>query len=70
MSALYQYPGINTSRIRDQLKETSALQREPWAVQEEMLVIFNSSLAQTGGTYAVEVMPVSAIAQVLNSTRN
>ena len=51
------------SRIGDQLKETSALEREPRAVQEEMLVIFNSCLAQTSGTFAVEVMPVSVIAQ-------
>ena len=29
-----------------------------------MLVIFNSCLAQTSGTCAVEVMPVSVIAQV------
>ena len=40
------------------------LQREPRAVQEEMLVIVSSSLAQTSGTCAVEIMPVSVIAQV------
>ena len=46
------------------VKGGSALQREPRAVQEEMLVIFNFILAQTSGTCAVQVMPVSVIAQV------
>ena len=39
------------------MKERSALQREPRAVQEEMLVVFNSSLTQASGTCAVEIMP-------------
>ena len=61
---------INISRIGDQSKERSALQREPRAVQEEMLVIFNSSLVQTSETCAVQVTPVSAIAQVIELTSN
>ena len=51
---------VNIGQFGDQLKE----RREPLSVQEEMFVIFNFSLAQTSWTFAVEIMPVSVIAQV------
>ena len=53
-----------SANLQMNLKEGSALQRELRAVQEKMLVIFSSSLAQKGVTCAVEITPVSLIAHV------